>query len=65
MQNPQKITYLFSSYTVRFEVRFGFRRFGRFEVQFSGGNWRFGRFTVRFWEVWKVQGSVFLGSTQH
>ena len=33
---------------VRFEVRFGFLRFGRFEVQFLGQIWRFGRFEVRF-----------------
>ena len=41
-----------------------FRRFGRFEVRFSGANWRFGRFEVRFLEVWKVRGSVFSGLTQ-
>ena len=33
---------------VRFEVRFGFLRFGRFEVRFLGKIWRFGRFEVRF-----------------
>ena len=33
---------------VRFEVRFGFLRFGRFEVRFLGQIWRFGRFEVRF-----------------
>ena len=33
---------------VQFEVRFGFLRFGRFEVRFLGQIWRFGRFEVRF-----------------
>ena len=42
-----------------------FRRFGRFDVQFSGANWRFGRFKVWFLEVRKFQGLVFSGSTQH
>ena len=32
--------------------------------QFSGANWRFGRFNVQFLEVQKVQGLVFSSSTQ-
>ena len=34
---------------VRFEVRFGFLRFGRFKVRFLETYWRFGRFEVRLW----------------
>ena len=33
---------------VRFEVRFGILRFGRFKVRFLGTYLRFGRFEVRF-----------------
>ena len=34
---------------VRFEVRFGFLRFGRFKVRFLETYWRFVRFEVRLW----------------
>ena len=45
----ETISFSVGSNLVRFEVRFGFLRFGRFKVRFLETYWRFGRFEVQLW----------------
>ena len=50
MEKPKKNHPFFAILLSKFRGSV-FRRFGRFEVQFSGANWRFGRSEVRYFPV--------------